>query len=350
SGAILREEIKKELIVGGGLKSSVKTRWSTAWDCCSSVLRLETVFKNMLIDNSKAMNQSLRILVNNRNFWSNVEALANILEPAKNAVKSVECKNTTMADVFFALIQMAISIKALPTETSEELKEFRQKSLTLWQKIGGGSNSALALAIQMNDYDNYKSPYNFPYVDELQTSSSWWLGCKQSNHYLQELALYILSIVPHSASCERVFSILNWFTQKRRSRLKVEKVSNMARLHSFYISNAQQELNYAGKNLSEDAFNQIMQDYAKSLTLDSDMFEINDDNDDDDPFENLIPEEEEENNDQLNEDDSNLLVGNLIKLNNVNREDIELEEVDHGDLEFSVDDILANVNRLNSKI
>ncbi|PKB91695.1 hypothetical protein RhiirA5_447949, partial [Rhizophagus irregularis] len=127
SGAILREEIKKELIVGGGLKSSVKTRWSTAWDCCSSVLRLETVFKNMLIDNSKAMNQSLRILVNNRNFWSNVEALANILEPAKNAVKSVECKNTTMADVFFALIQMAISIKALPTETSEELKEFRQK-------------------------------------------------------------------------------------------------------------------------------------------------------------------------------------------------------------------------------
>jgi len=47
SGALLREEIKKELIVGGGLKSSVKTRWSTAWDCCSSVLRLETVFKNV---------------------------------------------------------------------------------------------------------------------------------------------------------------------------------------------------------------------------------------------------------------------------------------------------------------
>ncbi len=42
-----REEIKKELIVGGGLKSSVKTRWSTAWDCCSSVLRLETIFKNV---------------------------------------------------------------------------------------------------------------------------------------------------------------------------------------------------------------------------------------------------------------------------------------------------------------
>ena len=47
SGAILRKEIQQELITGGGLKSSVKTRWSTSWDCCTSVLRLETVFKNV---------------------------------------------------------------------------------------------------------------------------------------------------------------------------------------------------------------------------------------------------------------------------------------------------------------
>jgi len=47
SEAIFHEEIKKELIIGGGLKSSVKTRWSTAWDCCSLVLHLETVFKNV---------------------------------------------------------------------------------------------------------------------------------------------------------------------------------------------------------------------------------------------------------------------------------------------------------------
>ena len=187
------------------------------------------------------MNQILRTLTNNRNFWANVEALANVLEPAKNAVKSVECKNTTIADVFLALFQMAIAIKALPTETSEELKEFRQKciqfynhrwkqfdfklyllayflhpkyrgkglipetyqiiqrkALILWKNIGGGSNSALILAIQMNNYDEYKSPYHFPYTDKLQTPQSWWLGCKQSNHYLQNLALYVLSIVPHS--------------------------------------------------------------------------------------------------------------------------------------------------------
>ena len=85
--------------------------------------------------------------------------------------------------------------------------------------MGGGSKSALALAVQMNNYDAFKSPYDFPYSDEFhQNPQSWWLGCKTSNHFLQDLALYIFSIVPHSASCERVFSILNWFTQKRRSR------------------------------------------------------------------------------------------------------------------------------------
>jgi hypothetical protein len=123
----------------------------------------------------------------------------------------------------------------------------------------------------------------------------------------------------------------------------------MAQLHSFYISNAKQELNYAGKNLSDDAFNQIMQDYVKSITFDSDMFEIDvGEEDDNDPFENLIPEEEEENNNQLIGDNSNLLVGNLVKLNVVNGEEIVPEVVDHGNLEFNVDDILTNVTKANS--
>ena len=74
--------------------------------------------------NSKVINITLRNLVNNQNFWANIEGLANILEPVKNAVKNVECKNTTMADVFVALIQIALAIKSLSTENSDELKDF----------------------------------------------------------------------------------------------------------------------------------------------------------------------------------------------------------------------------------
>jgi hypothetical protein len=43
AGAALRSEITS--FSGGNLKSSVKTRWSTAWDACDSILRLENNIK-----------------------------------------------------------------------------------------------------------------------------------------------------------------------------------------------------------------------------------------------------------------------------------------------------------------
>jgi hypothetical protein len=49
AGEVLRDEIKNNLIEGGGLKTYVKTRWSTAWDCTESILRCEQIFKNVSI-------------------------------------------------------------------------------------------------------------------------------------------------------------------------------------------------------------------------------------------------------------------------------------------------------------
>jgi Protein of unknown function (DUF 659) len=47
AGASLQDDIIKFLIEGGGLKTSVKTRWSTAWDCCNSIIRLENSIKHV---------------------------------------------------------------------------------------------------------------------------------------------------------------------------------------------------------------------------------------------------------------------------------------------------------------
>jgi replicative superfamily II helicase len=46
AGEILRAEIL-EMVNGKGLKSYVKTRWSTAFDCANSVLSCETILKNV---------------------------------------------------------------------------------------------------------------------------------------------------------------------------------------------------------------------------------------------------------------------------------------------------------------
>jgi hypothetical protein len=47
AGEILRAEILEKMVKGKGLKSYVKTRWSTAFDCANSVLSCETILKSV---------------------------------------------------------------------------------------------------------------------------------------------------------------------------------------------------------------------------------------------------------------------------------------------------------------
>ena len=46
AGEELREKITNE-IKGGGLKTYVVTRWTTAWNCTNSILQLEQILKNV---------------------------------------------------------------------------------------------------------------------------------------------------------------------------------------------------------------------------------------------------------------------------------------------------------------
>ena len=89
-----------------------------------------------------------------------------------------------------------------------------------------------------------------------------------------------------------------------------------------------------------------MKDYTNSLIFDENMFE-EDDNDVEDNFENLIPDEEEviNSNPSNDENGSNLLVRDLIDLNHIIGETVEPENVDHGDLNYNIDEILASVNK-----
>lgn len=122
----------------------------------------------------------------------------------------------------------------------------------------------------------------------------------------------------------------------------------MARLHSFYTSNARQELNYVGQNLSDEDFDQVMKDYTNSLIFDMDMFTEEVEEDTDDPFENLTPIEDFDDDDISAENESDLLVSDLINLNSVIGEEIEPQEVDHGEKEFDIEDIISDAGYLGS--
>nr|CAG8700216.1 1609_t:CDS:2 [Entrophospora candida] len=68
--------------------------------------------------------------------------------------------------------------------------------------------------------------------------------------------------------------------QKRRNRLDVEKVSNMAKLHSFYTMNANSELNYITQEMSEEQLINALHDYEDGLFSGEEIFDFEDSDDD----------------------------------------------------------------------
>ncbi|CAG8527250.1 2404_t:CDS:2 [Dentiscutata heterogama] len=220
-----------------------------------------------------------------------------------------------------------------------------RKALIIWKSQGGGDNSARELIAQIHNYDLQNSPYHSVFQDHIELPETWWAAIKLPNHHLQKLALLLLAITPHSAGCERIFSVLNWFTQKRRNRLTVKKVSNMAKLHAYYVTNARHELNYVGQNLPENNFLKMIQDYTHSLTLGSAMFEEDIQlYDSDDDFEDNY---EDSTNDDLSEVDLSKVDSNMLNiensinlayaLNNTNQSTILDEIIDHGETDFDID-------------
>ena len=71
------------------------------------------------------------------------------------------------------------------------------------------------------------------------TPSAWWCMIRDSTYgtCLQQIALRLLSVTPHSVMPERLFSILNWHHSKRRNRLSPFTLEAIAEIHTFYKHN-----------------------------------------------------------------------------------------------------------------
>jgi hypothetical protein len=118
----------------------------------------------------------------------------------------------------------------------------------------------------------------------------------------------------------------------------------MAKLHSYYVTNARNELNYIGQDITDDEFEQFMQDYAASIDSEEDMFSLNDEDD-------LENEDDDNNNEEdvvdlTNIDENALDVDRVFNLrilvtNNSDSDNFaEPESEDHGNPDFNIDDIL----------
>jgi len=91
-------------------------------------------------------------------------------------------------------------------------------ALLIWKSLGNGEKTAHELIAQMSNYFLKVEPYDFEFVQNIHTVKNWWLMCRQPENHIQKLALLMASITPVNSSCERYFSVLGWYMNKRRTR------------------------------------------------------------------------------------------------------------------------------------
>ena len=99
------------------------------------------------------------------------------------------------------------------------------------------------------------------------------MSCEDQPPYAKQLALKIFAVTPHSASCERMFSVLGWLYGKRRTFLDTSTIESIAKIWHFY-----QNTMHSGFSVNSSKGAQEFDDFQK-LVNESEFFE--EDNDDD---------------------------------------------------------------------
>jgi len=113
---LLEDKIKEKNIKGGGLKTYIHTRWTTAYEMLQSICRLETCLKEVICENSNVItnNAVKNIITRKRGFFQDVQDLATIIKPIKDSIIRLESQDANLADCFFSLAQLGATIKNVP--------------------------------------------------------------------------------------------------------------------------------------------------------------------------------------------------------------------------------------------
>ncbi|CAH1766807.1 10295_t:CDS:2, partial [Entrophospora sp. SA101] len=230
----------------------------------SELATIVVAVENELPSENNNISSSVKNTINEFSFFNQVRSLSFVLKPLKDAIQYLESKNTTIADCFIQIANKYLN--------HDKIRELMLFAIELWADMGHGKQTSTRLVSQIHLYREKKPPYDLPY-DNAISSYTWWNLLSKSGGYLQEVALKLYAITPHSAGCERVFSILSWFYNQRRNNLDINRVKHMAIIHNYYISNEKKGFEYFGMNiLDEEIYSKISE--AEKLLENEDNEEI----------------------------------------------------------------------------
>ncbi|CAB5198747.1 unnamed protein product, partial [Rhizophagus irregularis] len=283
----LKEAIDAKNIAGGGLKTYIETRWMTVHECTSSVYRLKDALLHVLDNHEREIsNEAVKAILKKRGFFDDIRILSDILEPIKKAILMLEGSNVTLADCYLHLLRIAAFFKSMPTDDYKEYKEFDEDIYLLgfflhpkYRGHGMRDNQFEQLDAQLRAYFDNSEPYNTSYSVH-DTAYHWWNSIVDGKFSsLLRLAKVIFSIIPHSASCERLFSAMGWLFGKRRINLQPETIETMVKIYLYSLKHAKKDLNYTSNG---DSSSKLDDDIQLMLnTVFEEEEEIMSENDDD---------------------------------------------------------------------
>jgi predicted dithiol-disulfide oxidoreductase (DUF899 family) len=103
----LRELVTAARLLGitTGLVTSNKTRFNSVYNCMKSLLVNRAAFHSM--KNKETIKPHIRAILNDKEFWQQLEALTQLLEPFSAVIISVQGDATTMGDVYLYWLYLA---------------------------------------------------------------------------------------------------------------------------------------------------------------------------------------------------------------------------------------------------
>jgi hypothetical protein len=240
-----------------------------------------------------------------------------------------------------------------PSHRGKGLKEGDFHQIVYWSieilinNIDGGKNSASKLILQMSDYKDYKEPYNYEYVSRKYSIESWWRITERDNSWIGKIASIINFITLYNVSCERLFLVLGWICLKCHFRLSVDWMLIIAKLHTYYVSNAFKKMNYAFSGLIQNDFLNELNKSFNDITKFSET-EI------DDQEKKYDQTDKDDNLDQDNKEtlarDNEIMLNKYFNINVELQKALEVEvkvvienadlSYDHGEKEFDIEDLV----------
>lgn len=115
-----------------------------------------------------------------------------------------------------------------------KISDYAQK---LWEDMGYNIDEQEILVAQMLNFKAKEGTYATPFSKNRITPRTWWMSCEDEPPFVKQLALKMFAVTPHSASCERMFSVLGWLYGKRRTTLDISTIESLAKIRHFYQNN-----------------------------------------------------------------------------------------------------------------